>query len=90
MGQGIGESMYDGIIHVRDPDVEQKLGGNVKVEPISDDEKEIVEGLFKQYGIEQGVDDFRSIVPKTYGRHEYVLFKPTHKREATPKREARD
>jgi glutamate synthase domain-containing protein 3 len=80
VGQGIGESMYDGVIHVRDPEVEGKLGGNVKLVAITDSEKLEVAALFKKYGIEQGVDDFRSIVPKVYGRHEYFLFKPTHKR----------
>jgi glutamate synthase domain-containing protein 3 len=79
VGQGIGESMYDGIIHVLDPDVEEKLGGNVKLIPIQDSEKKELEMLFKKYGIERGVDDFQSIVPKVYGRHDYVLFKPTHK-----------
>lgn len=79
VGEGIGESMYNGIIHVLDPAVEDKLGGNVKVVPIDDKEKKEVEFLFKKYDIQQGVDDFRSIVPKVYGRHEYLLFKPTHK-----------
>jgi len=51
----------------------------VTVTPIDDKEKNEVEALFKKYGIERGVDDFRSIVPKVYGRHEYFLFKPTHK-----------
>ena len=36
----------------------------------------------KKYGIDQGVDNFKTIVPKVYGRHEYVLFKPTHKQRA--------
>jgi len=80
VGEGIGESMYNGVIHTLDPDVEDKLGGNVRVIPIEDKEKRELELLFKKYGIEQGVDDFRSIVPKVYGRHEYVLFKPRHKR----------
>lgn len=80
VGEGIGESMYNGIIHALDPAVEDKLGGNVMVVPIDEKEKREVESLFKKYGIEQGVDDFKSIVPKVYGRHEYVLFKPTHKK----------
>ncbi len=80
VGQGIGESMYDGVIHVRDPEAEDKLGGNVMLVAIKDQEKKEVEALFKKYGIEADVKDFRSIVPKVYGRHEYVLFKPTHKR----------
>ena len=82
VGEGIGESMYDGVIHVLDPGVEEKLGGNVAVVPIDDKEKRALEPLFKKYGIEKSVDEFRSIVPKIYGRHEYVLFKPTHKRRA--------
>ena len=79
VGEGIGESMYNGIIHVLDPAAEEKLGGNVKLVPIDDQEKSELEYLFKKYGIERGVDDFNSIVPRVYGRHEYVLFKPTHK-----------
>jgi glutamate synthase domain-containing protein 3 len=82
VGMGIGESMYDGVIHVLDPEAEDKLGGNVALKPIEDKEKKEVEALFKKYGIDQGVDDFRSIVPKVYGRHDYVMFKPTHKRRA--------
>ncbi|RLB41049.1 MAG: glutamate synthase [Deltaproteobacteria bacterium] len=79
VGEGVGESMYNGVIHTLDPSVEEKLGGNVRVIPISDEEKKEVETLFKKYSIEQSVDDFKSVVPETYGRHEYILFKPTHK-----------
>jgi glutamate synthase domain-containing protein 3 len=79
VGEGIGESMYDGIIHVLDPAAEEKLGGNVRLVPIEDKEKKELDPLFKKYGILQGVDDFKSVVPKIYGRHEYILFKPTHK-----------
>ncbi|MGD9058257.1 MAG: glutamate synthase [Desulfobacterales bacterium] len=82
VGTGIGESMYDGMIHVLDPEVEDKLGGNVTVKPIADAEKKEVETLFKKYGIEHSVDSFRSIVPKVYGRHDYVMFKPTHRKRA--------
>ena len=82
VGQGIGESMYNGRIHVLDPATEEKLGGNVRLVSIEDREKSEVASLFKKYDIEQGVDDFKTIVPKVYGRHEYVLFKPTHKQRA--------
>jgi glutamate synthase domain-containing protein 3 len=82
VGMGIGESMYDGVIHVLDPEAEDKLGGNVALKPIEDKEKKEVEALFQKYGINQSVDDLRSIVPKVYGRHDYVMFKPTHKRRA--------
>jgi len=80
VGEGIGESMYNGVIHVLDRAVEEKLGGNSRVIPIDDKEKAAVEALFKKYGIDQDVDAFKSIVPNVYGRHEYVLFKPTHKK----------
>ena len=79
VGEGIGESMYDGVIHVLDPAVEEKLGGNVRVVPIQDAEKKELEVLFAKHGIEHDVTAFSSVVPKIYGRHEYVLFKPTHK-----------
>jgi len=82
IGEGIGESMYDGVIHVLDPAVEQKLGGNVQIVPINNKEKTELKLLFKKYSIDQSVDEFKSIVPKIYGRHEYFLFKPTHKRRA--------
>lgn len=80
VGEGTGESIYNGVIHVLDPAIEEKLGGNVTVVPIDDKEKKEVEYLFKKYSIERGVDDFKSVVPKIYGRHEYILFKPTHKK----------
>ena len=79
VGEGAGESMYDGVIHTLDPDIENKLGGNVQVISITDSEKKELEALFAEFGIEQDVTAFRSIVPKVYGRHEYTIFKPTHK-----------
>jgi glutamate synthase domain-containing protein 3 len=79
VGEGIGESMYGGIIHVLDPAVENKLGGNVRLIPIESDEKKELDTLFAKYGIKQEVSGFQSIIPKVVGRHEYVLFKPTHK-----------
>jgi len=82
VGEGIGESMYDGVIHVLDPAVQAKLGGNVQVIPIDVKERQTLDTLFEKYGIQQDVAAFKSIVPKIYGRHEYVLFKPTHKRRA--------
>lgn len=79
VGEGIGESMYGGVIHVADPAAAEKLGGNVRLIPIESDEKKELEALFAKYGIQQDVDAIQSIVPKIVGRHEYVLFKPTHK-----------
>ena len=82
VGEGIGESMYDGVIHVMDPAVEKKLGGNVRIVPVDPKEKKALKTLFQKYGIDQDVSELQSIVPKIYGRHEYVLFKPTHKQRA--------
>ena len=78
VGQGIGESMYDGVIHVRDPQVDEKLGSNIMLVDIDEKEKAEVAALFEKYDIEADPGEFRSIVPKVYGRHEYKLFKPTH------------
>lgn len=80
VGKGLGESMYKGIIHALDPDLEEKIGGNVTIIPIEDKEKKALEQLFKKYDIDQGVDDFRSVIPQVSGRHEYVIYKPTHKK----------
>ncbi len=78
VGADIGESMYNGVIHVRDPEVENRLGGNVTLQPISSQEEQEVAALFEKYGIDQDAGKLQSIVPKVYGRHDYVMFKPTH------------
>lgn len=78
VGPDIGESMYDGVIHVTDPNAEKLLGGNVTLKPISNQEEEEVAALFEKYGIDQDAGALQSIVPRVYGRHEYELFKPTH------------
>lgn len=80
VGTGTGESIYNGVIHTLDRDIEQKLGGNVSVVPISVEEKEEVRKLLERYGIDQDIklDNLKSVVPKVYGRHEYILFKPMH------------
>ena len=80
VGKGLGESMYKGIIHALDPNLKEKIGGNVTIIPIEDKEKNELEQLFKKYDIDQGVDDFRSVIPQVSGRHEYVIYKPTHKK----------
>jgi formylmethanofuran dehydrogenase subunit C len=80
VGPGTGESLYDGVIHTLDRDVEKKLGGNVSVVPIATGEKKEVQKLLGRYGIGQGIqlNDLKSVVPKVYGRHDYVLFRPMH------------
>lgn len=81
VGPGTGESLYNGIIHTPDKEVEKKLGGNVAVVPIASEEKEEVQKLLERYGIGHGIrlDGLKSVVPKVYGRHEYVLFRPMHR-----------
>ena len=78
VGAEIGESMYDGVIHVADPQAEQRLGGNVALQAITPEEREQVAALFEKYGIDKDPGTLHSIVPKVYGRHDYELFKPTH------------
>ncbi len=85
LGDVAGESMYKGVIHSCDPDIEKKMGTNVNVIPIADDEKKELEKLFKKYGIEHSVDKFKSIIPLASGRHNYILFEPTHKRKREQK-----
>lgn len=80
VGMGTGDSIYNGVIHTLDKEVEKKLGSNVQVVPISQQEKEEVQKLLGRYGVTREVrlDELKSVVPKVYGRHEYVLFKPRH------------
>lgn len=78
MGPVIGESMYKGVIHSVDPDLEHKLGNNARIIPITTDEKKIVSELFAEYQIDHPVDEFRSVIPLESGRHKYSLFVPAH------------
>jgi len=80
VGMGTGDSIYNGVIHTLDQDVGEKLGSNVQVIPISEEEKKEVRKLLSLYGLDQNIrfEDLKSVVPKVYGRHEYVLFKPMH------------
>jgi len=71
--------MYRGIIHTADPDVEEKLGNNVSVVPIADDEKKEVSALFEKYQIDHPVDSLKSVIPLKTGRKKYTIFNPTHK-----------
>ncbi|QJT08689.1 glutamate synthase [Oceanidesulfovibrio marinus] len=76
VGQGLGESMYRGLIHVRDPQAEEKLGGNVEFHPISEQEAESLNMLFEKYAIDADASEFMSLRPMTSGRHHYTLFNP--------------
>ena len=78
MGPEIGESMYKGIIHSVDPELQNKLGNNVAVIPITDEEKKEVSALFEKYQIEHPVENFKSVIPLKTGRKKYKIFNPTH------------
>jgi glutamate synthase domain-containing protein 3 len=76
VGKEIGESMYKGVIYIQDPEVETKLGGNVRLDDLAAAEREKLEVLFTRYGIAADPLRFRAIRPLTSGRHTYTLFKP--------------
>ncbi|TVQ96515.1 MAG: glutamate synthase [Desulfovibrionales bacterium] len=76
VGAGLGESMYRGLIHVRDPQAEAKLGGNVEFHPISADEVESLAQLFATHGVQADPKSFMSVRPMTSGRHHYTIFNP--------------
>ncbi len=82
MGPVIGESMYKGVIHTVDPDVESKIGNNVRVVNITESEKQAVTALFEKYQIDHPVDQFKSVIPLESGRHKYTLFNPTHRQSS--------
>ena len=74
--QGIGESMYKGVIYVRDSEVENKLGSNCFVDELGADEKISLAELFTKYEVAADPLDLRAIRPLKSGRHNYVLFHP--------------
>jgi glutamate synthase domain-containing protein 3 len=76
VGKEIGESMYKGVIYIRDPEVATKLGGNVRLDDLAAAEQEKLQVLFTRYQIEAEPGNFRAIRPLTSGRHTYTLFKP--------------
>lgn len=76
VGPGLGESMYRGLIHVRDPEAKAKLGGNVEFHPISAEEAAALGALFSRHDIDADPNEFSSVRPMTSGRHSYTLFNP--------------
>ena len=76
VAQGIGESMYKGVIYVKDPQAGEKLGSNCFLDEISEEEKEWLSAVFSTYGIEADSGELKAIRPLTSGRHNYVLYKP--------------
>lgn len=76
MGEQIGESMYRGAVFTRDPAAGEKLGGNVFLDVPVLEEAVTLRTLFKKYGIDAKLEEFRVVRPATSGRHKYDLFKP--------------
>jgi len=76
LGKQVGESMYKGVIFVQDEEVEDKLGGNVYLDSITENEKAELKELFEKYKIDADPGRLRAIRPSVTGRHKYVLFKP--------------
>lgn len=76
VGPGLGESMYRGLIHVRDPEAGSKLGGNVEFHPISSSEAGSLAELFAAHGVDADPGGFMSVRPMTSGRHSYTIFNP--------------
>jgi glutamate synthase domain-containing protein 3 len=76
VGKQIGESMYKGVIYVRDPEVAAKLGGNVRLDRLSEMEQEELQKLLARYTIAAQPDNFLAVRPLLSGRHTYTLFKP--------------
>jgi len=76
MGKQIGESMYKGVIFVRDREAGKKLGGNVYLDTIHEEEARELKSLFEKYAIAANPEEFQAVRPLAAGRHTYVLFKP--------------
>ena len=73
---GLGESIYKGVIYVKDPDVEEKLGSNCFVDSLTEEEISSLSELFGKYGVDQDASELKAVRPMTTGRHNYVLFDP--------------
>jgi glutamate synthase domain-containing protein 3 len=85
IGAETGESMYNGKIFTRDPEAERKMGNNVFLDKITDEEIETLNQLFEQYAIDATGESFRVIRPLKTGRHSYQLFKPVLEPEKAKK-----
>lgn len=79
IGPSAAESMYRGAVFVRDKDAHDKLGSNVFIDALTEQEKTMLTALFEKYGIEANPEEFRVIRPAVSGRHTYTLFKPVLK-----------
>jgi glutamate synthase domain-containing protein 3 len=88
IGRGTGESMYQGKIFTRDPDAENKLGGNVAYTGITAAEAAELDALFSEYGFDAKGEQFHVIRPalSAEGKHTYTLFNPVLEPEKAAKR----
>lgn len=84
-GKQIGESMYKGVIYVRDVEAGSNLGGNVFMDNLTAEEQETLQEIFEKYELDADPQEFSAIHPLTTGRHTYVLFKPELKPELARK-----
>jgi glutamate synthase domain-containing protein 3 len=82
VAKGIGESMYKGVIYVREAEVESKLGSNCFVDDLNEKERSSLAELFAKYHVAADPSEMKAIRPMTSGRHNYVLFEP----ELTPEK----
>lgn len=76
VGMQVGESMYKGVIYVQDEEVKDKLGGNVYLDSLKEEETGNLKELFEKYEIKADPGRFQAIRPAVTGRHTYVLFNP--------------
>lgn len=76
IGFETGESMYSGKIFTRDPKAGEKMGGNVYLDDITQEEVEKLDDLFEKYAIQAEGSMFKVIRPMKTGRHSYQIFKP--------------
>ena len=74
VGREVGESMYKGVIYLKDKAVEAKLGGNVFIDHLNKEEIKEINQLFSHYGINEEASKLQALRPLTSGRHQYELF----------------
>ena len=83
----VGESMYKGVIFVKDEAIYDNLGGNVFVDEITDEEASQLKELFEANKINEDPYSLKAVRPLTTGRHKYVLFEPMLNPELARKNE---
>lgn len=76
VGNQVGESMYKGVIYLQDDQASAKLGSNVYLDCIREEEASELYDLFAGYQIKANPLCFQAVRPVVSGRHRYFLFKP--------------